>query len=95
MSKISKFSWIVYILLCEDGTLYTGITNDIKKRLQAHLKGKGARYTKSHIPKEIVYQESFVNRSHASKRESQIKALKKNQKQELINEHRHTISKSY
>ena len=53
-------NWYVYILLCRDGTLYTGITNDIKKRMLAHEKGKGAKYTKGRGPFKLVYENTFI-----------------------------------
>ena len=60
-------NWYVYILLCRDGTLYTGITNDIKKRMLAHEKGKGAKYTKGRGPFKLVYENIFNNQSMAMK----------------------------
>ncbi len=78
--------WVVYILQCADDTLYTGITNDIEKRLQQHngeLKN-GAKYTRSRQPVALVYSESTDSRSEASKREHAIKRLSRLQKQALI-----------
>ena len=78
--------WVVYILQCADDTLYTGITNDIEKRLQQHngeLKN-GAKYTRSRQPVTLVYSESTESRSEASKREYAIKRLSRLQKQALI-----------
>jgi putative endonuclease len=76
--------WFVYILLCSDGSFYTGSTNDVEKRLEAHLAGKGAKYTKSHKPKRIIYQESFQTKSEALKREIEIKKLTKIDKLKLV-----------
>lgn len=72
--------WYVYILKCGDGTLYTGITDDVSARLQAHREGKGAKYTRGRGPLELVYQEIAENHSAAAKREWQIKQLKKQEK---------------
>ena len=67
--------WLVYILRCRDGSLYTGITNDLRKRLQAHGSGKASRYTRSRLPVRLAYQESQPTKSLALKREAAIKAL--------------------
>ena len=77
-------NWYVDILLCRDGTLYTGITNDIKKRLLAHEKGKGAKYTKGRGPFKLVYENIFNNQSMAMKEENRIKKLSKVQKLKLV-----------
>ena len=72
--------WSVYILRCGDGTLYTGITDDVPARLQAHPNGKGAKYTRGRGPLELVYREELESHSAAAKREWQIKQLKKQEK---------------
>lgn len=77
--------WFVYILKCNDGTLYTGITNDLGKRVSSHNKGTGAKYTKTRLPVELVYHEESPDRSSASKREYQIKKLSKKDKLNLVN----------
>ncbi len=77
-------NWYVYILLCRDGTLYTGITNDIQKRMLAHEKGKGAKYTKGRGPFKLVYENKFNNQSMAMKEENRIKKLSKVQKLKLL-----------
>lgn len=74
----------VYILKCADGTLYTGWTTDIEKRLITHNSGNGAKYTRSRLPVELVYFEEYEEKSHALKREREIKSLSRNQKSELI-----------
>lgn len=79
--------WFVYILLCENQSLYTGISKDIHKRFQQHLSGKGAKYTKIYKPVKIVYFEELENHSLAAKREIQIKSLPTHKKRELINNH--------
>ena len=70
----------VYILECNDGTLYTGWTNDIDKRFKAHNDGKGAKYTKGRRPLKLVYLEELETKSEALKRENEIKKMKKNKK---------------
>ena len=77
----------VYILKCKDSSLYTGWTTDIEKRLKAHNSGKGAKYTKSRKPVELVYKEEFDNKSDALRREAAIKSLTRKQKLALINQH--------
>ena len=76
--------WFVYILRCGDGTLYTGITDDVEKRLAAHRAGKGAKYTRGRGPLELVYTEAFPDRSAASKREYGIKQMTRQEKLELL-----------
>ncbi len=75
--------WI-YILKCRDNSLYTGIARDAEKRLQAHNRGTGAKYTRSRRPCEIVYQELVFGRSRAQKREREIKKLSREAKLQLI-----------
>ena len=77
-------SWCVYILECADKTLYTGITNDLDRRIQMHEQGTGAKYTKGRGPFKLKYQESFEDRSAASKREWAIKKLSREEKSALI-----------
>lgn len=76
--------WCVYMLLCDDNTIYTGITNDLKKRFENHILGKGAKYLRGRKPLEIVYTENFQNRSMATKREMEIKKLNRRKKEALI-----------
>jgi putative endonuclease len=76
-------SYFVYILLCRDGTFYTGYTKDVQERARLHANGRGAKYTKTHPPKELVYTEEFGSRSAAMKREKAIKKLNHKQKAEL------------
>ena len=77
-------SFFVYILLCIDGSFYTGYTKDLEARTRLHQNGKGARYTKSHKPEKLAYVESFDCRGKAMKREQEIKRLSHQQKLELI-----------
>ncbi len=72
--------WFVYVLLCEDNSFYTGSTNDIKQRFKAHQDGKGGRYTRSHKPIKIVYEEKLEDKSTALKRELEIKSWTRSQK---------------
>jgi putative endonuclease len=74
----------VYILECNDGTLYTGWTNDIDKRLKAHNEGKGAKYTRGRRPLKLVYIENLESKSEALMRENKIKAMTRNEKKQLI-----------
>ena len=73
-----------YILKCSDGTLYTGWTNDLQKRIEAHSDGRGAKYTKSRRPVELVYFETYERKSDAMSREAKIKRLTRAEKLELI-----------
>ena len=76
--------WYLYILRCGDGTLYTGITTDIQRRLEAHRCGKGAKYTRGRGPLELAYQEACSNHSEALKREAAVKRLSRTEKEQLI-----------
>jgi putative endonuclease len=74
----------VYILECADGTLYTGWTTDLERRLKAHNAGRGARYTRSRRPVTLVYREEVADRSTALRREAAIRRLRRSAKLELI-----------
>lgn len=74
----------VYILKCNDGSLYTGWTNNLEKRFKAHSEGKGAKYTKGRGPLELVYYEEFEEKNDAMKREYAIKKMTKAQKNTMI-----------
>ena len=76
--------YYVYILLCRDKTLYTGITTDPERRLRMHQQGTGAKYTRVHGALEMVYLEEAEDRSAASKREAAIKKLSREEKLRLI-----------
>ena len=78
-------SWFVYILECNDNSLYTGITNDLKKRVSAHNSGKGAKFTKARLPVRLVYREPYKTKGDSLKREFEIKKLKRTEKLNLIN----------
>lgn len=79
-----------YILKCNDGTLYTGWTNNLEKRIEAHNNKKGAKYTKSRIPVTLVYYETFERKEEAMSREFEIKRLTRKQKEELIKSKKRT-----
>lgn len=65
--------WYVYLLLCEDGSFYTGVSNNLEKRFLDHQTGRGAKYTRSHKPVKLIHQEGFATHSEALKREIEIK----------------------
>ena len=75
-----------YIVRCTDGTLYCGWTNHLKERIAVHNSGKGAKYTKSRRPVELVYYEEFETKEEAMRREAQIKRMRRAEKLELIME---------
>ena len=76
--------WFVYMLRCKDNSIYTGITNNLDRRIRAHMSGSGSKYVRGKLPVELIYKEYFLNRSSASKREIQVKKLKKKEKELLI-----------
>ena len=78
--------YIVYILRCGDGSLYTGITTDLQRRVAVHNSGKGAKYTRSRLPVEPVYWETVPDKPAALRRERAIKALSRAEKLKLIEE---------
>ena len=78
--------YYVYILRCADGTLYTGYTDDVERRLRAHNSGKGAKYTRSRRPVALAYAEEWPDKSAALKREAAIKQLRRADKLALIAE---------
>ena len=73
-----------YILRCSDGTLYTGWTNDLNRRFEAHASGKGCKYTRTRLPVELVYHEEFDTKEQAMSREWHIKHLTREEKLKLI-----------
>ncbi len=76
--------WLLYLLRCSDGSLYTGITNDLPKRLKAHDSGKASRYTRSRLPVTLAYTEPHRSKSSALKREVAIKKLRRFEKLRLV-----------
>jgi putative endonuclease len=77
-------NWQVYIILCTDESLYTGITNDVIRRFNQHVDKQGAKYFRGRQPRELVYVETGHDRSSASKRESVIKKLPRLEKLQLL-----------
>ena len=73
-----------YILKCQDGSFYTGWTNDLEKRIQAHNAGKGAKYTKNRRPVKLIYWEEYETKSEAMKREYAIKYMSRQEKEKLV-----------
>ena len=76
--------WFVYILRCSDGSLYTGVTTDVKRRSEQHNAGIASRYTRGRLPVRVAYQEPHPSRSLALKREWQVKAMARLEKESLI-----------
>ena len=76
--------WVLYILSCKDGSLYTGVTDNLERRLSQHNEGKGAKYTRGRGPLELVYTEIVSGKSEALKREHFIKKLPRSEKLDLI-----------
>lgn len=87
MNMMNNIMYYLYLLQCENDTIYTGITTDLERRFVEHKSGtgKGANYTRAFKPIKILYTEEFQNRSDASKRESEIKKMTRSQKLELVN----------
>ncbi len=77
-------AWGVYMLRCGDGSLYTGSTNDLERRLKAHQSGRGGKYTRSHLPVALAYWEEAADRSAALRREAEIKAMAREEKLKLL-----------
>jgi putative endonuclease len=80
----SREKWFLYILNCCDGSFYTGITNDLERRLKMHRDGKASKYTRTRRPVELLYQETCRNRSQALIRECEIKEWPRSKKEALI-----------
>jgi len=80
----ASMSWSVYIILCTDNTLYTGITIDVSRRFNQHAGGRGAKYFRSRQPDQLVYIEPGHNRSSATKREIDLKKLRRAEKSRVI-----------
>lgn len=78
--------YYTYVLLTKDNTLYCGYTDDVEKRFEAHLSGKGAKYTRAHKPMKIVYSACFDTKIEAQQEERRIKKMKREAKLEYINE---------
>ena len=80
----ARRGWRVYMLRCRDGSLYTGITNDLDRRLERHAAGKGARYTRSRLPVELVYEYRVKGKGAALRREAAVKKLTRTEKLALM-----------
>lgn len=79
-------SWYLYLLECNNGAYYAGITNNLEARFSAHLSGKGARYTRANPPIKIIASKLYANRSHASIAEAQLKNLPRHKKLQYFEE---------
>ncbi len=77
-------TWHVYILRCDDRTLYTGITKDLAKRVAVHQSGKGSKYTRGRLPVKMIYHERHRTKGKALRREAEIKKWNKDRKEELF-----------
>lgn len=84
MSDNANKPWFLYLIECQDGSIYTGITVDVAKRYKAHEMGKGAKYTRAHPPKRLLKVITFSNRSEASKAEYRIKKLPASEKRAIV-----------
>jgi putative endonuclease len=91
---MARSPWIVYMLRCRDRSLYTGITNDLPKRVATHQAGRGAAYTRSRRPVKVVYQERARDRGAALRREAAIKRLTRTEKLALLRSRRTRRSKT-
>lgn len=81
---MSDIIYYAYMLRCADGTLYSGYTNDLTRRLAVHNSGRGAKYTRSRRPVELVYWQEFADKSAAMRREAELKRLSRAAKEALI-----------
>lgn len=83
---VNASNWLVYILLCSDNSLYTGITTDLERRFRQHAEGGGAKYFRGRQPLRVVYREDGHSRSSASQREARIKAMTRPEKDLLLSQ---------
>ena len=88
MAETTNKAWFLYLVQCADGSLYTGITNNVPRRCKQHNAGTASRYTRTRLPVELIYQESHASRSVALKRELAIKAMTRQEKESLIRSER-------
>jgi predicted GIY-YIG superfamily endonuclease len=84
MKRKGRKDWTVYILRCGDGSLYTGIAKHVGVRVKQHSEGRGATYTRTRLPVELLYQQEGLTRSEALIREAQIKSMPRSKKEEII-----------
>ena len=87
METKKEKTWRLYIIECSDGSLYTGITNDIKRRLELHNNGKASRYTRSRRPVTLIHTKRCKSRSDALKKEYALKQLSRNEKEGYLKKH--------
>jgi putative endonuclease len=80
--------WRVYLILCSDNSIYTGITTNLERRFQEHAHKEGGKYTRAHPVEKVIYSEQFPTRSEATKREAEIKSWQRDRKLELIKQRR-------
>ena len=83
------------MLRCRDSSIYTGITNNLDNRIETHMSGNGSKYLRGRLPVELIYKEDFSNRSSASKREIEVKKLKKKEKELLIKSGKQLLRRKY
>ena len=76
--------WYVYLILCKDNSIYTGITNNLEQRFNRHKDGKGGHYTRSHKVVKFLYSEQFETKNEALRREAQVKGLRREKKLNLV-----------
>ena len=89
MTEMDEPICYVYMLRCKDGTLYTGVTADVERRVAQHNAGKGAKYLRGRLPARLVYREACPSRGEALRRELRIKALSRQEKEALIADEGH------
>ena len=82
----AALNWQVYIILCSDNSLYTGITTDVSRRFRQHAEGRGAKYFRGRQPLQVAYYEDGHTRSSAAKKEAFIKAMKRTDKERLLSQ---------
>ena len=76
--------WFLYVLECSDGSFYTGISNNLEKRITEHNSGKGSKYARARLPVRLIYSECVETKSQALKREIEVKRLTRTQKEQLV-----------
>lgn len=81
-------AWYLYMIECEDGSIYTGITVDVAARYLAHTQGRGARYTRSHPPRRLLFSREYADKSSALRAELEMKRLSATEKRTFCVQHR-------
>jgi predicted GIY-YIG superfamily endonuclease len=87
MKERGRGVWHLYILACRDGSLYTGVTNDLMRRIEMHGKGTASKYTRSRRPVRMIYEEACKSRSDALKKEALVKGMTRSKKEEYVRSH--------